>query len=188
VKYPVLDAALVLMDSASSDNASGAGNQQERLSIATIASDLGNFLAGFALGEGSFMIICRRRADYRCGWKVSAAFNVSQNDIAPLELFRKTLGCGTIRIAGNNGWYFEVNNLGDIQTAVVPFFRRFPLVGRKQTDFELFADAVSILAQSPLSDTACREILKIRESLNGGGKRRYTMERILRDYTPNPSR
>jgi LAGLIDADG endonuclease len=100
VKYPVLDVALVLMDSVGSDNATGAGNQQERLSIATIASDLGNFLAGFALGEGSFMIVCRRRADYRCGWKVSAAFNVSQNDIAPLELFRKTLGCGTIRIAG----------------------------------------------------------------------------------------
>ena len=138
----MLDAALVLMDSVGSDNASGAGNQQERLSIATIASDLGNFLAGFALGEGSFMIVCRRRADYRCGWKVSAAFNVSQNDVAPLELFRRTLGCGTIRMAGNGGWYFEVNNLRDIQAAVVPFFRQFPLVGRKQIDFELFADAV----------------------------------------------
>src|ERR1700691_4838290 len=80
------------MDSVDPDNGGGAGNQQERLSIATIASDLGNFLAGFALGEGSFMIVCRRRADYRCGWKVSAAFNVSQNDVAPLELFRKTLG------------------------------------------------------------------------------------------------
>jgi hypothetical protein len=188
VKYPVLDAVLVLMDSVGSDNASGAGNQQERLSIATIPSDLGSFLSGFALGEGSFMIVCRRRADYRCGWKVSAAFNVSQNDVTPLELFRKTLGCGTIRMAGSGGWYFEVNNLRDIQAAVVPFFRRFRLVGRKQTDFELFADAVSLLAQSPLTDTACREILEIRESLNGGGKRRYTMERILRDYTPNPSR
>ena len=91
-------------------------------------------------------------------------------------------------MAGNCGWYFQVNNLKDIQAAVVPFFRRFPLVGRKEIDFELFADAVSMLAQSPLTDTACREILEIRELLNGGGKRRYTMERILRDYTPNPSR
>ena len=47
----MLDAALVLSDSVGSDNASGAGNQQERLSIATISSDLGNFLAGFALGK-----------------------------------------------------------------------------------------------------------------------------------------
>jgi hypothetical protein len=60
------------------------------------------------------MIVCRRRADYRCGWKVSAAFNVSQNDIAPLELFRRALTCGTIRLAGNSGWYFEVNKLRDI--------------------------------------------------------------------------
>jgi len=32
----VLDAALILMDSVGSDNATGAGNQQERLSITTI--------------------------------------------------------------------------------------------------------------------------------------------------------
>ena len=184
----MLDAALVLMDSDGSDNASGAGNQQERLSIAAIPSDRGNFLSGFALGEGSFMIVCRPRADYRCGWKISAAFNVSQKDITPLELFREELGCGTLRLAGNGGWYFEVNNLRDIQDAVVPFFLRFPLVGKKQTDFELFADAVLILAKPPNTDTACRTVLEIRESLNGGGKRRYTMERILRDYTPNPSR
>jgi hypothetical protein len=176
------------MDASGSDNASGAGNQQERLSIATISSDLGNFLAGFALGEGSFMIVCRPRADYRCGWKISAAFNASQNDLAPLELFRRELGCGTIRIAGNGGWYFEVNKLGDIQDVVVPFFKRFPLVGKKRKDFELFAEAVAILAQPPLTDTGGRTVLTIRESLNGGGKRRYTMERILRDYTPNPSR
>jgi len=151
----VLDAALVLRDSVGSDNATGAGNQQERLSIASISSDLGNFLSGFALGEGSFMIVCRRRADYRCGWKISAVFNVSQKDIAPLELFRSALGCGTIRPAGNGGSYFEVNGLGDIQAAVIPFFRRFPLVGRKEVDFELFANAVTILAQTPLTDTKC---------------------------------
>ena len=45
-----------------------------------------------------------------------------------LELFRDTLGCGTIRKAGNDGWYFEVNRLGDLVDAVVPFFDRFPLV------------------------------------------------------------
>ena len=122
------------------------------------------------------MIVCRRRADYRCGWKVSAAFNVSQNDIAPLELFRRALKCGTIRLAGNSGWYFEVNKLRDIQSSVVPFFRRFPLVGRKETDFEMFADAVSILAQSPMevasADTPWRESSEtIRRTLRVEGMR-----------------
>ena len=141
----MLDIALVLMDSVGSDNASGAGNQQERLSIAAIPIAISaTSSAGFALGEGSFMIVCRRRADYRCGWKISAAFNVSQNDVAPLELFRKTLGCGTIRMAGNHGWYLEVNNLRDIQSTRGPVLPPVP-TGReaRQADFELFADAVS---------------------------------------------
>ena len=74
------------------------------------------------------MLVCRRRDDYGRKWRVSAAFNVSQKDRSPLELFRDTLGCGTIRKAGNDGWYFEVNRLGDLVDAVVPFFDRFPLV------------------------------------------------------------
>jgi hypothetical protein len=91
-------------------------------------------LSGFALGEASFMLVCRRRDDYGRKWKVSAAFNVSQNDRAPLELFRDTLERGTIRKAGNDGWYWEVNRLSDIASRIVPFFDRFPLwEGRRRT-------------------------------------------------------
>jgi hypothetical protein len=100
---------------------SGADNQQERLSVASFPSDLGNFLAGFALGEASFMIVCRPRVDYTRRWKISAAFNVSQNDRAPLELFQEALACGSMRKAGNGGWYWEVNRLLDIHTRIILF-------------------------------------------------------------------
>jgi hypothetical protein len=112
---------------------SGADNQQERLTVEAIPSSLGSFLSGFALGEASFMLVCRRRGDYGRKWKVSAAFNVSQKDRVPLDLFRDTLGCGSIRRAGNGGWYWEVNCLSDISERVVRFFDRFPLVGRRLT-------------------------------------------------------
>ena len=164
----------------------GAGNQQERLSIEAIDASLGSFLAGFALGEASFMLVCRPRGDYTRRWKISAAFNVSQHDRAPLELFRETLACGSMRKAGNGGWYWEVNRLPDIQTRIVPFFERFRLVGTKARDFELFRDAVRILVQPVMSDSGYRQVLALREGMNRGGKRRYTMERILRDYTPSP--
>jgi LAGLIDADG endonuclease len=166
---------------------SGADNQQERLSVAAIPSDLGNFLAGFALGEASFMIVCRPRGDYARRWKLSAAFNVSQADRAPLDLFRETLACGSMRKAGNGGWYWEVNRLSDIQSRIVPFFRRFPLVGTKARDFELFAQAVELLGKEVMSDSDYRQTLLFREQMNRGGKRRYTAERILRDYTPSSS-
>jgi hypothetical protein len=162
----------------------GAGNQQERLTVEALPSTLGSFLSGFALGEGSFMLVCRRRSDYSRKWKISAAFNVSQHDLEPLELFRETLGCGSLRRAGNGGWYWEVNRLSDIRNRVVPFFERFPLVGQKARDFERFKSAVALLSKPDASDADYVAILKLREGMNRGGKRRYSTERILRDYTP----
>jgi LAGLIDADG endonuclease len=165
---------------------SGAGNQQERLFIEAIPSELGSFLAGFALGEASFMVVCRPRGDYGRRWKISAAFNVSQRDRAPLDLFQETLRCGSMRKAGNGGWYWEVNRLSEIQTVIVPFFDRFPLVGTKADDFERFKRVVAILSQPVITDTDYTDVLALREGMNNGGKRRYSMERILRDYTPSP--
>jgi len=162
-------------------------NQQERLCIEAIPSELGSFLAGFALGEASFMVVCRPRVDARRGWRISAAFNVSQVDRAPLDLFRETLACGTMRRAGSGGWYGEVNDLPGLATRVVPFFERFALVGQKAEDFALFRSVVAILSQRVLSDSDFRTVLALRERMNRGGKRRYSMERILRDYTPSPS-
>ncbi len=88
-------------------------------------------------------------------------------------------------MAGNGGWYWEVNRLADIQSRIVPFFRRFPLVGTKADDFERFAQAVELLAKEDIPDADYRQILLLREQMNRGGKRRYTAERILRDYTPS---
>ena len=131
------------------------------------------------------MVVARRRSDYTVKWKLSAAFNVSQKDRVPLDLFRETLGCGTIRKAGNDGWYWEVNSLSDIQTRIVPFFERFPLIGKKAEDFDRFRAAARFLSRKDLSCQDYAEVLALREGMNGGGKRRYTMQRILRDYTPS---
>jgi LAGLIDADG endonuclease len=165
----------------------GADNQQERPSIEAIPASLGSFLSGFALGEGSFMIVCRKRGDYRRSFKLPAAFNVSQRDRVPLDLFRETLVCGTLRKAGNDGWYWEVNRLSDLTSRIVPFFDRFPVVGEKVDDYRLWRDAVFLLSAGGLSDQDYHQVLALRERMNRGGKRRHRMDGILRDYTPGPS-
>jgi hypothetical protein len=165
---------------------SGADNQQERPCIEAIPASLGSFLSGFALGEGSFMIVCRKRGDYRRSFKLSAAFNVSQHDRIPLNLFHRTLGCGSLRKAGNDGWYWEVNRLLDLAGRVVPFFDRFPIVGQKAEDYRLWRSAVTLLSTDKLSDQDYHQVLALRERMNRGGKRRYRMDGILRDYTPSP--
>jgi LAGLIDADG endonuclease len=167
---------------------SGADNQQERPFIDAIPASLGSFLSGFALGEGSFMLVCRKRGDYVRGFKLSAAFNVSQRDRTPLELFRETLGCGSLRKAGNGGWYWEVNSLSDLIDRVVPFFDRFPIIGEKANDYRLWRSGVTLLAAGNLRESDYATVLALRERMNRGGKRRYRMDGILRDYTPSSFR
>lgn len=67
----------------------------------------------------------------------------------------------------------------------MPFFERFPLIGQKAEEFDRFRAAARILSEKNLSYQDYAEVLALRESMNGGGKRRYTMQRILRDYTPS---
>jgi LAGLIDADG endonuclease len=165
---------------------SGADNQQERPYIEAIPASLGSFLSGFALGEGSFMLVCRKRHHRSRSFRISAAFNVSQQDRIPLELFREALGCGTLRQAGNGGWYWEVNRLSDLASRIVPFFDRFPIVGAKAQDYRRWKRAPLLLSAGRLSDRDYRQVLALRERMNRGGKRRHRMDGILRDYTPSP--
>ena len=59
-----------------------------------VAEALGQYLAGFANGEGSFNLSFRPRGDYRQPWKISLCFNVSQRDPAVLLVLREQLRCG----------------------------------------------------------------------------------------------
>lgn len=84
-----------------SENPSGADNQQERPSSSNwldrISHDLGNWVAGFVDGEGSFNVPIRRERDRGLPWRVSLSFNVSQiGEEAPL-LLRSVFGLGTVR-------------------------------------------------------------------------------------------
>jgi len=133
------------------------------------------------------MLVCRKRDHQARCFRISAAFNVSQQDRTPLDLFREALGCGTLRQAGNGGWYWEVNRLSDLSGCIVPFFDRFPIVGVKAQDYRLWRSAVLLLCAGRLSDQDYRQVLALRERMNRGGKRRYRMDGILRDYTPSPS-
>ncbi len=132
------------------------------------------------------MLVCRKREQAGRRFRISAAFNVSQRDRVPLDLFRETLGCGALRQAGNGGWYWEVNRLSELTSQIVPFFDRFPIVGAKAEDYQLWRSGVLLLGAGSLSDPDYAKVLALRERMNRGGKRRYRMQGILRDYTPSP--
>jgi hypothetical protein len=156
-----------------------------------IPSDLGNYLAGFTDGEGSFNVSFRKRPDYRLGWKVGLAFNISQKDPVILSLFKKHLQCGRLQERKHDGiWCYQVDNFNAIQTNVIPFFNRFGfLSAKKKRDFSKFKQIAKLIEQKDhLRVEGIVKILKIRKEMNDGGKRNYSDDeilRILRDYMPN---
>ena len=149
--------------------------------IARVPVEIGFYLAGFSDGEGSFNVSFRPRPDYSIPWKVSLSFNVSQKDRVILALFKRHLGCGTLRGRPDGVWYYEVTNINAIVENVIPFFERFPfLSAKKKRDFAKFKQIVALMQKGAhLTKDGIREILAIRERMNDGGKRRYAHSDIL---------
>ena len=159
------------------------------LDVATVPIALGNYLAGFVDGEGSFNVSFRPRSDYVFPWKVSLCFNVSQRERAILEILQAQLDCGTLRRRADGVWYFEVNTLVDLIRNVIPSFERFGfLSAKKQRDFAKFVALASLLRSGRhLTREGVVEVLRIRLDMNDGGKRRYLDEEVLGRFE-NPQR
>ena len=167
-----------------SDNPSGADNQQERPSssdwLNRIPCDLGNWVAGFVDGEGSFNVPIRRERDRGLPWRVSLSFNVSQIGHELPELLRSTFGVGTVRNRGDGVHYFEVTRPGELVERAFPFFDRFSLRSPKRNDLAIFRKITELVRSGRhLSSSGIGEVLVLRAPMNRGGKRRYDEDEIL---------
>src|SRR5947208_1455036 len=146
-----------------------------------IPPSIGHYLAGFTDGEGSFNVSFRPRDDDKAPWKISLCFNISQRDQVILALFKRHLGCGTMRQRQDGVWYYEVNNLVAIRENVIPFFERFGfLSAKKKRDFAIFKRMSELMTEGKhLSKDGILELLQIRRAINDGGKRKYDDRAIL---------
>ena len=134
----------------------------------------GNYLSGFADGEGSFMIVVRKRDDYKHNWKISLCFNVSQKEAYILSQFKKHLKCGTLRKRPDGVCYYEVNNFNSIWENILPFFKKFNFLSQnKKYQFAQFVKAAKMIKENKhLTKEGFDEIISIRRKMNRGGKRK----------------
>jgi hypothetical protein len=168
----------------SSDNPSGADNQQERPSSSSwldaIPQDVGHYVAGFVDGEGSFNVPIRRERDRGLPWRVSLSFNVSQIGSEAPTLLQRVFGVGTIRGRSDGVFYFEITRPNDLEKRVFPFFERFELRGPKRNDLEIFRVITELVqAGRHLSPAGIEKILIMRAPMSRGGKRRRTDQEIV---------
>ena len=168
----------------SSENPSSADNQQERPSSATwldaLPADLGNWVAGFVDGEGSFNVPIRRLRGGALPFRISLSFNVSQLGSEEPSLLRSVFDVGTVRGRGDGVYYYEVTTVTGLVERVFPFFDRFVLRGVKRHDLVRFRRITTLIQSGRhLSPDGFEEILAVRAPMNRGGKRRRSDDELI---------
>ena len=177
------------MKTACSDNAMGAGNQQGRLD-----SNLGNYIAGFVDGEGSFHIAIQKNPSVKIKWQLVPEFHVSQHVSSRkvLDLMRDTLECGYVKPnhrhnPNDETYVYVVRSRNDLVTKIIPFFRKFQLRTSKKDDFEVFSKIVKRMQSGEhQTKNGLIRLLKLAYSMNRSGKyRRKSLEEILKNLEPS---
>ena len=157
-----------------------------------IPVDVGNYLAGFTDGEGSFSVSLRKLDDRTLGWQVVLTFNVAQRDLTVLALMKRYLGCGRIQARKDGVHYFVVLNPTALVERVIPFFKRFGfLSATKKTNFRVFTEIATLVSSNlHLTPDGLAKIVALREQLNvGRGRtRKYTNDDYQLSLRENPQR
>ena len=159
----------------SSDNPSGAGNQQERPGSE-------EWIVGFVDGEGCFSIAVVRNLTCALGWQVQHEFAVTQASPsrAALEYVRDVLGCGKIVEQARHDNHrssllrFSVKRRDELTGIVVPFFREHPLRTAKRLDFDRFAHVLQLMeGGAHRTKEGLALIASITEGMNRRQRSRY---------------
>src|SRR5437868_244974 len=151
-RYSFVSHTLRRMCGVSSDNPTGADNQQETVNTVLEPQCLlepncllePSWIVGFVDGEGCFCVSIHRNPYVRQtrGWQLHPVFQVYQHERhrAVLEEHRTFFGCGSIRAKGprSSVLTYAVDSLRDPESVIVPFFECHPL-RVKGSDFEAFA-------------------------------------------------
>jgi hypothetical protein len=168
----------------SSDNPSGAENQQERLTTA-------GWVVGFVDGEGCFSCSIYRCHKMTLGWQVRPSFDVVQGESSrdALEELVRFFGCGRIYRNGRRDNHredllrYNVYRFHDLRSKVVPFFRENPLRTSKRWNFQKFVRIINLMElRRHLSVEGIIEIAEITQTMNH--RKPSKALRILRDHTP----
>jgi hypothetical protein len=80
-------------------------------------------------------------------WKVQFVVTSPKENIKVLEKIKNEIGCGEVCIIKDQA-RFSVQNIGEINDIIIPFFRKNPLADKKKKDFELWQKAADIICRN----------------------------------------
>ena len=137
-----------------------------RPSVINIKISDPNWLAGFTSAEGSFMV------QVKTSGQVQLVFRLGQHsrDEQLMESLIYYLHCGSL-YKQKEAVIFEVKKLSDINEKIIPFFKKYPILGVKSKDFESWCEVADIMKHKKhLTLEGLDQIRKIKAGMNRGRK------------------
>lgn len=137
-----------------------------RPSVINIKISYPNWLAGFTSAEGSFMV------QVKTSGQVQLVFRLGQHsrDEQLMESLIYYLHCGSL-YKQKEAVIFEVKKLSDINEKIIPFFKKYPILGVKSKNFESWCEVADIMKHKKhLTPEGLDQIRKIKAEMNRGRK------------------
>ena len=144
----------------------------ERPKIETPKTVDPQWLAGFTDGEGSFIINIKASKTHSVGFQVTLVFVIGQHkrDEKLLKLLIEYFDCGNI-FKNRDAFDFRVTKFKDIWEKIIPFFKKYPIVGVKAIDFVYWCKAAELMKNKMhLTAEGLEEICKIKAGMNRNRK------------------
>lgn len=131
------------------------------------------FITGLFDAESSFVVIILKNSRYKTGWNVQARVQIKmhEKDRVLIQSIQEFFGGrGYVSKPNNNSTVeFRVSTLSDIVGVILPHFDNYPLITKKQSDYLLFKQIVSLMLNKEHNTLkGIQKIVNIRASLNTG--------------------
>lgn len=156
-----------------------------------------DYVCGFVDGEGCFTIVISKHKQKKLGLDARLHFEIElrDDDEEVLKSIQETLDCGRIyylnleRYGWNSHVELKVSSIVEIKEKLIPFFRRYPLRGKKRISFELFAQAAELFYKKEhLTKEGINKLLSIRQKMNRYSKKYQASARVRENRAPSGER
>ena len=144
-----------------------ADNQQERLDP--------HWVTGFVDGEGCFHVSINRHRRMSIGWQVLPEFRIVQhsNDEKLLKELQQFFHAGEVVVNHGSRKELRIRRLSELD-AITAFFEHYPLMSRKNRNFELFREVLRSMKRGEhLTNTGLEKIANLCWKMNRKVKPRY---------------
>lgn len=127
------------------------------------------WLSGFVSGEGCFRVNLIKSSYTQIGFQIQLQFVITQHcrDEELLKSFEYYLNCGSFYKTKRGEVYFNVRKLSHLNEIIIPFFKKYNILGVKSEDFNDFCKVADMMKHKQhLTEDGLTLIRKICTGMN----------------------